>query len=376
MQQRSLVYALLRVTLPTVTVIIAVLVLMSWRLPTRVQVTITVDRAVFIIGGADATPILNAVSFRSLTVEKFARIALRPLKFEVADPTQYIPTEDRYPETAWTSLAVAPLVVITGEDETLQPALTFESASAGLEATGRVGLISARPGAEVTAESRGSQRAELTIKVDGQEAFAAVSFREPFQLITSYGRVTGISGVSYLANTLTYRAQLPMHSPVIDVTGQPQALVLILTLVDRKPVDLFSTGGIPVINLDFTRQNPTGQPETALLNDGEITYPDYPDVKKVSFKPPDFVSLASLQKFRIEEIVLDPEHQGMRFRLHGIARHVKTGSPAFAKDHRLTRFDTLWQNPRLLALFGIIVWVFPTTVGAYRLYKELKGPLV
>jgi len=376
MQQRKLTYALLRLTLPTVVVIVAVLVLMHWRIPTRVQVEITVDRAVFTVGGADATSLLNAVGFRSLTVEKFARIALRPMTFEVADPAQYVPAEDHYLESAWTSLTVAPPVEITGEDDTLQPAVTLESASVGLEAAGRLDRIWARPGAEVTAEVRGGLRAGLTIKVERQESFAALSFREPFQLMTNYSQVTGISGVPYWTNALTYRVQLLTHSPVIEITGQPQVLVLILTMADHKAIDLFSTGGIPVTALDFTRQNPTGQPETALVHDGDLTYPDYPDVKKVSFTPPDVLGLARLQKFRIEAIALDPEHQGMRFRLQGIAGHVKTGSQAFPKDHRLTRFDTLWHNPRLMVLFGIIVWVFPTTVGGYRLYKEIKGPLV
>jgi hypothetical protein len=359
-----------------VVVIVVVLVLMNWRIPTRVQVELTADRAVLTVGGADATPVLNAVAFQSLTVEKFARIVFRPMTFEVADPAQYIPAEDRYPESAWTALTVAPPVEITGEDDTLQPAFTFEGANVGAQASGRLDRVWARPGAEVTAELRGTQRAELTIKIDRQESFAALSFREPFQLMTTYGRVSGISGLPYRANSLTYRAQLPTHSPVIDITGRPQMLVLILTMADHKALDLFSTGGIAVTDLDFTRQNPIGEPETALVKDGEITYPDYPDVKKVSFKPPDFLSLARLQKFRIEEIALDPEQQGMRLRLQGIARHVKTGPQAFPKDHRLTRFDTLWQNPRLMVLFGIVVWVFPTTVGGYRLYKELKGPPV
>jgi hypothetical protein len=153
-------------------------------------------------------------------------------------------------------------------------------------------------------------------------------------------------------------------------------LVLMLTMADHHVLDPFSTSGIPVTGLDFTRQNPKGEPETALVKDGEITYPDYPDMKKVSLTPPDFLILARLQKFHIEEIALDPEHQGMRFRLHGIARHIKTGPPAFPKDRCLTRFDTLWQSPRLVVLFSIIIWVFPTTVGGYRLYKELRGSLV
>src|SRR5262245_32320660 len=141
MKHRQLAYALLRFTLPTVVVVVAVLLLLHWRMPTRVRVDLTVDRAVFTVEGADATPVLNAVGFRSLTVEKFARIVFHPTHFEVADPAQYILAEDRYPESAWTSLPVASPVEITGEDATLLPAVTLESTRVGLEAVGRLDRI-------------------------------------------------------------------------------------------------------------------------------------------------------------------------------------------------------------------------------------------
>jgi len=233
----------------------------------------------------------------------------------------------------------------------------------------------ARPGSEVTVEVRGAQTADLVLKVDHQESSAALSIREPFQLITDYGRVSGITGLPYQSDSLTYRVQLPNHRPGIEITSQPRSIVLILTISPERTTDLFSKGGILVTALDFTRQKIGGDPESTLVKDGEITYPDYPKIEKVSFKAPDFIGLDELYMFRIEKIDLDREHKGIRFRLDGVASHVKTGSPEFPKDHRLTLFDKLWQNPRLRVLFSIIAGVFSTTVLVYKLYKELKSRL-
>ncbi len=367
------IYILLLFTLPTAVVIVAVFVLMNWYTPTRVQVDLTVDRAIFTVGGINSTSILNSVRLQSLTVEKFTRIDFNPERLEVADPAQYILTEDRYPESAWTSLPVTSQVVITGNDEALQPAVTLESVQPGRHTWGILDRVWARPGSEVTVEVRDAQAIHLTVTVDRQESFAALSIREPFQLITDFSRVSGITGVPDQAASRTYRAQLPDSSPSIEITGQPHSLILVLTILPEKTTDFFPKAGIPVTALDFTRQGEMGNRVTTLMEGGQITYPEYPAIAKASFTASDFIGLDRLEKFRIEEIALDPEHKGMRFRLSGVAGHIRTGSRAFSRDHRLTRFDTLRQNVKLTALFGIVVWVFPTMVGGYRLYKEFKG---
>jgi hypothetical protein len=116
-----------------------------------------------------------------------------------------------------------------------------------------------------------------------------------------------------------------------------------------------------------------GNPETAVVQEGEITYPDDPGIAKVKLAPPDFVGLDRLEKFSIKEITLDPANKGIRFLLDGIAGHVAVGSSQFPRDLRLTCFDKVRQNPRLTVLFTIIGWLFPTTLGGYRLYKDLRG---
>lgn len=363
--------ALLFIPLPTLVFVILAFILVKWRISTLVQVDLTVDRAVFTIGAKDSTPIVNSIGFKSLTVEKFDSIKLSPEKLEVADPVQYDPKEDHYPESAWTSLIVTPPVIITGEDPAFQPAVTLEGVSPEQNTSGTLDQIWAGSGSEVTLEVISTQKTEILIKVDHQNSSVIVSIREPFELITNYARVKGITTSPYHSNSLTYRAQLPKHAPEVEITSLPHSLVLILTITPEKTSDLFK-GGILVSALDFTRQNRIGAPETTLVKDGEITYPNYPKIDEVSIKPTDFLGLDRLEKFRIEEIGLDPQHNGIRLRLKGIAGYIKIGSPEFQKDYRLTVFDTLWQNPILKALFSIVILVLPTTMAAYNLYLQSK----
>jgi hypothetical protein len=310
---------------------------------------LTVDRVIFTVGGTDPTPILNSVGFQSITLQKFARIQLSPEKLEIADPDQYIPGENPPEDPAWKPLTLqAPQIVITGEDETLQPAVTLESTKPQLTPSGNLDRVWARPGSEVTLEVRETQTIGFTIQIDGQESSAALLFREPFQLITDYGQVSGVSELPYQADSLTYKAQLPDHSPFVEITGQPRSLVLILSILPEKITHLFSKESIPVTSLDFTRQDSKGNPITTLVKEGYITYSEYPEMEKVSFQALDFVGLDPLSNFSIKEITLDPEHKGIQLRLNGLAGYVRTGSPEFPKDHRLTRLNALWHKLRNL----------------------------
>jgi hypothetical protein len=97
--------------------------------------------------------------------------------------------------------------------------------------------------------------------------------------------------------------------------------------------------------------------------EGIITYPRYATVEKVSFKPPGFVSLNSLEQCRPEELDLDPEHPGKRRRLRRIAGRISTRSHTFPIDRRLALLDALWHNEELTRVFRVMREVFSATRG-------------
>lgn len=372
MRQKA-VYSILLLTLPTLVVAAVVLTLMSCRIPTRVQLDITADRALFVLGGTNSTSILNTVKFQSLTVEKFSQITLNPKKIEFARPSQYIDQEDRYPESSWKALTVTSPVIITGEEGGLQPSVTIESAKPRLDTAGILDRVWGKPGVEVTIYVRNSRITDLTVRIENQESTATLLLRDPIQLIAEYGTIGGVIGQPYPADSLTYRVQLPNNSPDVKITSQRSSLVLNLTISSKQVFDYLPQNGIPITAIDFLRQNSKGDRETTLVESGEITYPDFPKIEKISLNASDFIGLDGLEKFYIEQIIIDPKHVGVRFRLNGIAGKIGSGSQEFSKDHRLTRFDSIWENSRLSIFFSIIVWVFSTTIGAYRFYKNTRG---
>ena len=373
--KRKRLYVLFLLAMLTPVAIVVTLVLMTWYIPTHVRVDLTVNRAVFTIG-SESTPILDLVRFQSVTIEDFDRIELNPEQLEVADPVQYEIAQDRYPESAWNPIPVIPPVVITCEDERLQPAITLESVKAGPTAVGTLDEIYANRGSEVTVELGEVQTMVLTLKVKKHQASTTLSVYEPFQLTGEYVRFSGIESLPYQSDSLTCRTRLPDHSPFIRITtGKQRSLILTVTILPENSMELFSSAGIPVTSLDFSRLDKIGNRVTALVERGEITYPDYqgyPNITKVSFEPPDFIELNHLERFTIRKIFLDREHKGIRFILEGIAGHVKTGSQEFEKDHRLNLFNSLSKNHKLVALYGVIGWVISITVWGYTLYKGLK----
>jgi hypothetical protein len=369
------IYRFLLLLTPTLVVLVAVSVLMIWRIPTRVELNITANQTVFVLGGSSSSSILYLPNFQSLTFEKFAQITMNPEKLEMADWSQYIQVEDRYPESAWTLLTFTNPIVITSLDQRLQPALTIEGATPGQKAVGTLDRFWGKPGARVTITVRDVRTAYLTVEIEDQKTSMNLLLYEPFQMIIEYGSISGITGLTYPSDSITYRAQLSSDNPELKITGQPNSLIFMVTISPVQVVNISPKGGIPITTIDFTRQvfkDPKGERETTLVEDGELTYPGYPNIERIPIKVSEFIGLDVLKKFRIEQIMIDPKSEGVKFRLSGIATHISTGTYEFSKDYRLTQFDQLWKNKQLVIVFSIIVWVFPTTVAAVRLYKYLN----
>jgi hypothetical protein len=364
--------ALLLLALPTLVVVITALVFMQYRIPTLVRIGLTANRAAFSVAETEWTPLLNAVRFESVTVQEFSSIQLNPVKLEVADPVQYIYSEGRYPESAWQPLELSSPVVIAAGEQILQPSFTLESSLPGLSGAGTLDQIWVNSGAEVNLEVSGDRGEVVVVRVVGQQSSAVLSLKESFQFMIEYCRVEGVTKTADLADSLTFRGELPTHSPAIEITGQPQSLVVVLKVSPELETNLFPSTSIPVTALDFTRQIPQGLRVTSLLKEGEITYPDHPEIEKVVFKASDFIGLDHLDEFYVERLELDRENGGIHLNLVGVAGHLRTGSLGASIDHRLTLYDVVSHSPRMVILFSMIIWVFPTTVGAYRLYKEFS----
>lgn len=358
-------------TLPTAIMVAVAIILMMVHIPTRVQVELTTTSMEFVIGSgtADLTSLslLEAMSLRSLSIDKYSAVSLEPEIIEVADPRKYNEESDAFPATAWTALSVENRMInMVGEDPALLPRIAVQR----LESKATLDSISLTRGSRVTLETR-LRPEEITVKLQGQNHRLRFSTAGQFELLSLHTKVSGIYGpIPADHQELTYRVRLRNTNSAIDIVGQSDSLNLSMTLL-KEPISFFLGHTIPLSAVDLTRFDNQGNRVNALVGETKITYPDFPKIDPVSIASHDSITFDELNRFHALEISLDPTGKGMKAKFDGIAKVVtKTGD--FPIDRRLVAFDALWRNPQLGLLFTIVVWGLPTTVGAYRLWKEFK----
>lgn len=360
-------YTVILLSFPSVIVAIVVVILMYWYLATEISIDLIVNRVVFTVGGSGLVQLINPVTVDSVTIDHFDHIELRPVKLEVADPVQYQYQEDRYPNSAWTPISVKDhMVIITGMSQMTQYAATIE----GIQ-PGKLDRIWIEPGSKVTLHLRGKGLTNLTMAIEEQKSSVILRPPEPFHIITDYCHLAGIRQLPYQADSLTWRGWLLENDPYIEVTSQntPPSLFLNLTISSEQQAKQLSfKNKVPVTAVNFSKQDSMGDRKSSLMKPATVVYPGYPTIDKKNIKGIDFLVIEELQDFSIEKISLDSENNGIRLQLTGKAGFARAGST----DLRLTCFEALWYNWKLTILFGIIVWVFPTSAGFYKFFVDRK----
>ena len=368
-KSKNALYAFSLLVLPSVVIGAVALGLMNWHMPTRVQIDLVVDRVAFSVGGSQSVPILDkSAGFQSLSIESFDSMTFKPARLQIADPVH---DEDGRSDVPWKAIVTDEAVVLRGRKEDL-PIITIMSDHEGNGLAGRLEAISVDPGTQVILET--IDGAGMTMRFDGQRLAPAVLPLDGFRLNAARtireGKVADSKQPA--ANLIALRAELAQDSPLIDVRGLPQSLVLTLTPVKNTTMELLSKTGAPIRDIELTRQNQSGEREPSLVAAGEIRYSDFPAKDKVVIDPQDFLGLGQLDRFFITRLEVEPDGKQIRLRLAGIAGHIRTLAGAATEDRRLTRFDMLWYGSKPAVIFSILVWVFSVTLGTYKLYREFK----
>jgi hypothetical protein len=362
-------------SLPTIIVAMIVTGLMLWSIPAIVQVELTTKRIEFVVDSAQVQgkAILGPLDARSVAIDKFTTISFEPETFEVADPSQYDMKIDDFPPPAWKPLRLASAnITLAAKDSTRHPRVTVEGPNRNGLPTIRLDPIVVAPAAHVTLEARGEKTSGLTIKIAGQEGFK-LPVHEPVKLTAQHTEVRGIADVPFQDNEeLTYRIRLPDRASWIEIAASPDGLVVSPTFPPSQPATTILSG-VPVTTMEFTEQGPSGDQVSALTGKGTITFPDYPHLDKVSISEHEAIGLERLDRFTIEQVTFAPGGDAMSLVGNGMAKQIRTKTGQLLPiKHHLTAFDALWHSPQLAVFFAIVVWVFPTTLGAYRLWKEFR----
>ncbi|GKS56527.1 hypothetical protein YTPLAS18_00540 [Nitrospira sp.] len=375
------IHGYLWLIVPTLLLLVAVVTLMAWRVPTHVQLDLTVNRLEFTVGRIDggSMSLLGPIEYQTLTIREFSRIQTNPKILEIADPRLYDFDRDTYPASAWHQVATAGRGVefVAGE-ASRHPSMTLrgESTSRDTSTTpaGRLDSLAIEDGARVTLERARGSGGSLSLDIGAERPRALLTPAPMSRFATRHTTLEGSTLPGFAQpDGQTYRLVVQPSQPIVEVDGGAHALALTVRPISNG--DHFKVNqAIPITAIDFSQQSSTGSRMTSLADGVEavLRYPQIPDLPGVKFAAPDFLGLEELERFVIKALEWSPTGDGIRLTLDGVAGHVATRSGDFQRDHRLTQFETLRHNPSLMTVLAILGWIVPTLIGARKLYKELR----
>jgi hypothetical protein len=353
----SLMNNLVKIILQSVAVlllVIAVITPLVWWLTkpisTQIQVDLIVNRVTFRVGEMPA--ILKNIKFHAATFRDFNHFMFNPTTI----------ANHQEPFALGT-------VQISGKDERFLPTITLETVDPTEVNFGVLQTLAIAPETEVTiaiGENEGSH-GELAIEMEKstKASLAMMRYRGAFHVKTHYCEINGVQLPPNFEVT-----RLSRRNPALTVAGQASNFRLMLSVPAEQAFELFQSG-ISITELHFIWEDIIqGQRviKTALVEEGEISYPAYPGIEPIRFAASNFVFFGKVDVFQINKVTYDPEHKGIKIRLSGLVEESLTtypqGFPDKVRDYRLTRSDTIAQGSKFRqVMFEILLWLVPIITG-------------
>jgi hypothetical protein len=159
--------------------------------------------------------------------------------------------------------------------------------------------LSIAEGAKVVLAVEEGEKAYDTLAIEIQNAqkspqapLAILRHLGVFQVETRHCQVAGLPP-SFEVTGLSRR------NPFLKITGQPEALKLILSVPAHKEFEIFPSG-VSIKAPAFIREEMVKGKisiEPALVKEGEISYPAYPNIEPVNFGDSNFVFFGESDDF-------------------------------------------------------------------------------
>jgi hypothetical protein len=355
------------ILIPSVAILAAAALAMTWRLPTRVQLDLVVDRVAFILAGNHAVDVpANALSFALLSVENFDRVTFNPKRLRVQLDAAGRSDADA---VAWKEAVTHGAIVLNGASDE-RPLLTVGRIGGKIDAlsAGRLQPFSGNPGTRVTLEARSGTSPRVMLRMDGQDLQTNLLPDGEVHLVASHATIEGAGGLASGEGEISLQLRLPQDDPYVQLQGARRFFVVTAALVTTGPLPLLDRADVKEI--EFLRQGTGGSIESALVAAGEVTYPGHPGIARKALAAGDFVGLGDLTGAAITHLELRPDRAGMNLRLDGVAGKVDVSSGGVKEDLRASALEALWHNAQAAVLLSIAVWALSVSTGAYRLYRD------
>ncbi|HXQ69318.1 MAG TPA: hypothetical protein VN844_02475 [Pyrinomonadaceae bacterium] len=359
---------LILLALPTLVVILVLVVILNWHVSTRVRISLTTDKLVLRLAGQEKARILDSVGLKSLVIEKFESIKLNPESLSVGN------LEPGSTKRAGTELTIAQRpIVITPRDGRTQSNVTFEADPTLPKSAIMIDSINAQPQSEVSLETT-EELTDLILRIDGQRSSGHIGINDRFNLDVDHTSIAGVATRQKESRPATSLSGKLVRASPLEFVSQQDSLVLVLTFPAETSSVLVPQGHLPISLIKFeTLDGQSGNTLSSLTKDteAEISFPDYGQkFTKVVVKKPDFIFLDNLENFSVEELTFNPGKKGILVRLNGVANRISSGSKGYIKDHRLSVYDMIWNDHKVIAIFAVFCWMLGTTGACYKLFKE------
>jgi len=361
---RARLISLAWIVLPSAVVALLILVLIRWRVPTAVEIDVSVRRAELRAHGPDPQVLLDSAEVRSVSLRGFGEVRLSPAAVWIADPAKYDLERDTYPDDAWTVLPAGQSLILrpaggTAATLTIRPA----AKSGGSLVLDRI--FAGRR--DVTLES--PEPGSLAVRLPGQGQTGAFSLPGESWLVADYCIRDGAPWPQQ-GQSVTLRVRPRQNSRLLEFSSSESGVWLAVVYLPgrQKPV---LARDFAVEQVEFLDQGPTGQPVSALTGPGTVRYVDYPGIEPVQLNRNDFLVLGDLRDFLLRKVELLEREGGLRLLFRGVAGRLSGGPKGSIRDLRLTQFDILWRNRALVTLFTVLVWLVPTLLAVRGFFREL-----
>jgi len=330
-------------------VLLMAVALMYYPTPTRISLEAAVSRADMTLGVFPTQQILNPLEVESISFGNFYNIELRPSSLRVADPQHYDMEADAFASDAWQSLTEFGYLQFSSNSQ--GSLVTLQSEDRSQPILGILDPIHVREESHVIFEVDEHDPRTVTIKISGSGTRIIFTPTQSFEIIADETKFEGIKNFPFPEeSSLTFRPELPEHRGKIEILGKEQPLTLTIRLSRSSKTPMFSEQPITVKTLDLSRQDSSGRRVTALVGPGVLRYPDFKGLSSKPIPVTDFVSIEPKKVMTITHMRLLDDKPGLRLFIDGTAKHIQSGSAEFPIDHRLSKFEELWNNAKVKLL--------------------------
>jgi hypothetical protein len=347
---------------PTLIAVLVAAIGMRIYRPTPFTLDLTVKSFSFVSAAPQNARLLEGTAFSSLALHGIERGALKAERVVLSDEKRVASRLDR----ALQSSGIAVPLRVTALTES-GAAIMLEASGQGRKALGEVDRLFVPPGARVDLAVIPEKPPRLSIRIWDQPSRVLISMQGEWLLDLVDAKIE--SKASGAMVTLKVSAEDGSISEFTSAAPGPQ---LILTVpAQNKPPELLPAP-LPVSALKLTEQGPVGEVQSTISGEGRITYDEAQDQKVIDIKPRDYIALDDFRNFDIRRVGFQSENGAIHLVAGGTVGSLKAGPARAIHERAVTWFDYLWHQPQSVQLFALVVWLFPTTLAGYKLFKELR----